>query len=60
MNAADYPVSSYDLHAHTCWSFDAIEDPEAYFRRATELGITCIAVTDHFHLDSLPEVTEIA
>ncbi len=60
MSSTEYPISSYDLHLHTCWSFDATAEPESYFKRAAELGVTCIAITEHHGLDSLPEITAIS
>jgi predicted metal-dependent phosphoesterase TrpH len=53
-------VAKYDLHLHTYWSYDAIEDPENYFKRARELGVKYIAITDHHVLDSRDQVQEIA
>ena len=53
-------VASYDLHLHTCWSYDATASVESHFRRARELGVRCIAITDHHVLDSLPEVMDIS
>ena len=50
----------YDLHLHTCWSYDATAQAESYFRRARELGTRCLTITDHHVLDSLPEVVEVA
>jgi len=52
--------ASYDLHLHTYWSYDATTDPRHYFGRARDLGMRCIAITDHHVLDSLGEVLEIA
>jgi len=52
--------AAYDLHLHTHWSFDATLEPGAHFRRATELGLRCIAITEHHHLDSAPEVARLA
>ena len=50
----------YDLHLHTYWSYDASTNPERYFQRARELGVRCLAITDHHVLDSLDEVQAIA
>jgi len=50
----------YDLHLHTWWSYDATTDPEAYFRRGRELGLRCLAITDHHVTDSRDEVAAIA
>ena len=60
MGMFENPVSSYDLHLHTYWSFDATAEPESYFRRASELGISCIAITEHHGLDSVQEISEIS
>jgi len=60
MSPPDDRVCSYDLHLHSCWSFDAHAEPESYFRRATELGVSCIALTEHHAIDSLAEVLEIS
>ena len=50
----------YDLHLHTCWSYDATTNPENYFSRAQEIGVRCLAIADHHVLDSLEEVLEIS
>ena len=52
--------ASYDLHLHTYWSYDATTNPKRYFQRARDLGMRCIAITDHHILDSLEEVLSIA
>jgi predicted metal-dependent phosphoesterase TrpH len=54
------PLASYDLHLHTYWSYDATAAPEEHFRRARELSVCCLAVTEHHHLDSWDEVREVA
>jgi predicted metal-dependent phosphoesterase TrpH len=51
---------NFDLHLHTWWSYDATTDPEGYFRRARELGLLCLAITDHHVTDSHDEVAAIA
>lgn len=48
--------ASYDLHLHTCWSCDATAEPEMYFRRAREIGVRLMAITDHNNFDSTREV----
>jgi predicted metal-dependent phosphoesterase TrpH len=50
----------YDLHLHTYWSYDATAEPEAHFRKARELGVRCITISDHHVLDGLEEVLEVA
>ncbi len=52
--------SPYDLHLHTFWSYDARAEVEAHFRRASELGLRVIAITEHHHLDSMSDVLEVA
>lgn len=52
--------ASYDLHLHTCWSYDAVAEVASYFERASELGMRCITITDHHVLDSLPEMLDAA
>lgn len=42
-------TASYDLHNHTYWSFDGSVPPEAYLWAAQNLGISCIAITEHHH-----------
>ncbi len=36
-----------DLHTHTHYSRDCFTSPERYVSRCLELGINCVAVTDH-------------
>ena len=58
MSTSDRPIALYDLHLHTFWSYDATARVEDHFKRARELGVRCIAITDHHVLDALPEVME--
>jgi predicted metal-dependent phosphoesterase TrpH len=60
MTATDSPPALYDLHLHTYWSYDAFAHLENHFKRATELGVRCLAITEHHVLDSQPEVQETA
>lgn len=60
MRDTSSPLASYDLHLHTHWSYDALVGVEDHFRRAKELGVRCIAITEHHVLDSLKEVVEVA
>jgi predicted metal-dependent phosphoesterase TrpH len=46
----------YDLHLHTCWSYDATADLKNHFERAQVLGVQCLAITEHHVLDSQAEV----
>jgi len=52
--------ASYDLHLHTYWSYDALAPVERYFRRARELQLRRIAITDHHTMDSMAEILEVA
>ena len=52
--------SKYDFHLHTQWSYDALSTVEDYFRLASERGVKYIAITEHHHMDSYPEVKEVA
>ncbi len=60
MNADPSPPAPFDLHLHSCWSYDARAEVEAHFIRARESGVAVIALTEHHHLDSLGEVLEVA
>jgi len=57
-----YPdcIAPFDLHNHTWWSYDAAAQPDAYFRRARELSIRALALTEHHVFDSWFEVKEAA
>ena len=57
MSSEATPVATYDLHLHTYWSYDATANPEGYFKHARELGLRCIAITEHHVLDSLEDVS---
>ena len=52
--------ATFDLHLHSYWSHDASAAPESHLRRARELGVRWIALTEHYHLDSLAELLEAA
>ena len=52
-------IAPYDLHLHSHWSYDASASPQAYFKRADELGLRCIALTEHHCIDSIAEALEI-
>lgn len=52
--------ASFDLHLHTCWSYDAVIQPELYFQQAEKLGVRCLAITEHHSIESLEEVTALA
>jgi len=52
--------ASYDLHLHTCWSYDATNEVEDVFGAARESGVSTIAITDHHVMDAIPEALEVA
>jgi PHP domain len=52
--------ASYDLHLHTHWSIDAEVSAESYLQRATELGMRCLAFTDHDNCDAGIDLTDLA
>ena len=58
MDTPDRPRAQYDLHLHSFWSYDATARVEDHFKRARELGVRCLAITDHHVLDALPEALE--
>lgn len=49
-------LASYDLHLHSYWSYDACASVDYYFQKAAELGLRAIAITEHFTMDSLPDI----
>jgi predicted metal-dependent phosphoesterase TrpH len=51
-------MASYDLHLHTCWSYDALASAGVYFEVARERGVKVIAITEHHLIDSAEEVEE--
>ncbi|MGE4563312.1 MAG: PHP domain-containing protein [Victivallaceae bacterium] len=50
----------FDFHLHSLWSYDADAPVEAYFAGAARRGMRAIALTEHFTMDSLPEIREAA
>ncbi|KKR04405.1 MAG: PHP domain protein [Candidatus Uhrbacteria bacterium GW2011_GWF2_39_13] len=56
MELKKQPLASYDLHLHTFWSYDGCTSVEYYFQRALELKLRAIAITEHFTMDSLPDI----
>jgi len=53
-------LSTYDLHVHTHWSYDARATVEETFAGAARLGLRILAITEHHVIDSVPEATEVA
>ena len=53
-------MSSFDLHLHTNWSYDAFSAVSDYFRFASAKSLRAIAFTDHHLMDAYDEVLECA
>ncbi|MCK5805320.1 MAG: PHP domain-containing protein [Lentisphaeria bacterium] len=53
-------AANYNLHLHTHWSYDGEVTPETYLKRATELGMRCIAFTDHNTIDVRRDMEHLA
>lgn len=53
-------LSTYDLHVHTHWSYDARATVAETFAGAARLGLRVLAITEHHVIDSVPEATEVA
>jgi len=49
-----------DLHVHTCYSNDSMSPPEKIVQRCIEIGINCLAVTDHNTISGALEIKRIA
>lgn len=49
-----------DFHMHTWHSHDCVTPPEALAARCVEVGLTCVAVTDHNSMEGARAVREIA
>jgi len=49
-----------DLHVHTCYSKDSLSSTEKVVQRCLEIGINCLAVTDHDTISGALEVKRIA
>ena len=60
MKGTEAMAASYNLHLHTHWSYDGEVAPEAYLKRATELGMRCIAFTDHDNIDVRRDLGRLA
>lgn len=60
MKKRDRFKASYDLHLHSCWSYDAGVSVENYFKMAQHDGLEAFAITDHHHFDSADELFETA
>lgn len=50
----------YDLHLHTCWSYDAMATVAELFQAADDLGVRYLAITEHHLIDSVPEAKAVA
>ncbi len=49
-----------DFHMHTYYSHDCMTSPEALVRRCADVGLDCIAVTDHNSLAGAQAVRAVA
>lgn len=49
-----------DLHVHTSYSPDSVSSPEKIIHRCLEIGINCLAITDHDSIAGALEVKRIA
>ena len=49
-----------DFHMHTYYSYDCATTPEALVRRCRQVGLSCIAVTDHNSIEGSRAVKAIA
>ncbi len=49
-----------DLHVHTRYSPDSISSPEQIVQRCLEIGINCLAITDHNSIAGALETKRIA
>ncbi len=49
-----------DFHMHTWFSHDCLTSPEALARRCAEVGLSCVAVTDHNSIEGGRAVRELA
>lgn len=56
----DNTRSSYDLHLHTCWSYDATATVASLFEAAAAAGVRRIAITDHHVIDGISEAIAVA
>lgn len=60
MDSSNNHHASYDLHLHTYWSYDATAHVENYLKRALELNVCCMAITEHHVLDSRDYIFDAA
>jgi predicted metal-dependent phosphoesterase TrpH len=49
-----------DLHLHTCYSMDCAMTLEQVIDRCVEIGINCLAITDHDTIDGALRLKEVA
>jgi hypothetical protein len=49
-----------DFHMHTYYSYDCANTPDALVRRCKQVGLNCIAVTDHNSIEGSRAVSKIA
>ena len=58
-NMTEKKFATFDLHLHTVWSYDASAEVEEHIRRAADLGLRCVAITEHNNMDSWPEIAKL-
>ena len=54
------PLVRADFHMHTLYSYDCLTTPEQLVARCLDVGLGCIAVTDHNTIRGAQEVARIA
>lgn len=53
-------LATYDLHLHSCWSYDAGVLPEEYFQMARAHRLRAFAITDHHNFCVIPEMVKLS
>jgi len=49
-----------DFHCHTFFSYDSLASPEEMVDRAIEVGLNCLAITDHNEIEGAKRAKEYA
>lgn len=58
--ASEKPMGLADLHVHTTYSYDGTATVNAVLRRAREIGLNVIAITDHDEMRGALEAVQLA